>query len=227
MSNTNERTDDDRFFLQVLEANYQYDLIFRNVIEQGLMKAPMIKIKPTSKMGFVAYRDGEQICFQQPKGVYGIGLNCRGYLAPIYNGQSNSDNGGINYRVRRCIKAALGLQRQDEKHSGGQYLYDKFGPNVYWPDNLYVRFVSLDMIKDFCKDIIFKKYSSPLAEYFGEDGEFINIDDMTDAAILDFFEKLSFDIMQPVANKNNTNQGRYNKIFETHLMRINEVLCMS
>ena len=226
MSNIITREDKDCH--QILERSYHYDdLIFKNVIEE-LKKAPKIKIipKPNSKMGFLSFKDKEIFTFTQVKGVYTVILDCKNNEANIYNGQSNSDNGGINNRIARCVKQAQGEQRNDERHSGGQYLYDRFGPSKYWPDNLYVRFITLNRIKELCKDISFQKYSNPFfVELLGEEdsNEIITIDDMTDASVLDFFEKLSFDIMEPVANKNNTNQGKYNKIFLTHLKSINEV----
>tara|TARA_Y100000004_G_C8806066_1_gene365550 strand:- start:35 stop:784 length:750 start_codon:yes stop_codon:yes gene_type:complete len=230
-TNTNSRTDFDRYCKSILENNVQY---YPNHVEiiKKLVK-PMYKVIPTTlKMGFKLQDMNEnnvnqkilhtEAVYEQKVFVY---PNC---YVPIYTGQTEEENHGVAYRTARFVKAALGENRSDEKHSGGQYLYDVF-QNCrvkYWHKNLYLSFISLEDIKYYLKDIVYNAYPNSLPM---TDTTYIKIEELSNAAILDYFEKLAFDIRQPAGNKNNTNPGKYGDDFYINQSKLRDMakICMS
>jgi len=112
----------------------------------------------------------------------------------LYVGESDTSLGN---RIGRLIKQAFGDNREDESHSAGQLLYEKFttyGREDIWKNNLFVKYISLREIKNIFGDIALSHTT-----IYGDD--YYKISKLENKTILKYFESRMIDIFAPISNK--------------------------
>ena len=137
---------------ELLTQNYRAVDMLKDGITKKLLKSePYIVGDYFSKMGFKFIKESNQkqyITKVNLIGIYHVQIKFRDQYIDLYTGESEAC---IGTRIARLIKQASGENRDDETHSAGELLYNKFskyGRKDLWLNNLRVRFLQIKDIND-------------------------------------------------------------------------------
>ena len=179
----------------LLEQNWKPLQLFSNSIFDTITNSRIYKVGDyCGTMGCKLIFNNRYINKSDIKGVYVVFLRYKDYLIVLYVGESDKS---LGTRIGRLIKQAAGDNRDDESHSAGQLLYEKFtayGREDIWRDNLYVKFITLSDIKKILGNTCYS-----ISDVYGE--EFYKVKDLNNKIILKFFESKMIDKFGPIANK--------------------------
>ncbi len=138
--------------------------------------------------------DNTYIIKSDIKGVYVVYLKYNHNNIVLYVGESGTS---LGTRIGRLIKAASGDQRFDESHSAGELLYKHFtqyGRPDLWSENLYVKYIELQEIKNILGLVAFPKFNLEGQKYH-------MLKDLDNKILLEYFEKKVIDNLSPISNK--------------------------
>jgi len=181
---------------KLLEQNWKSLEAFSDIIYNTINNSIFYKVGSyCGKMGCKLISNNQYIQKSDIKGIYVVFLKYKDYYIILYVGESEKS---LGTRIGRFIKQAAGENGDDEFHSGGQLIYDKF--TLYkredvWRNNLYVKFITLNEIKNILGYTAYPSFN--LIE--GEKYEIIS--KLDSKVLLKYFESRMIDRFCPISNK--------------------------
>ena len=183
---------------ELLKQNYQAVDVIKDGITKKLLKSePYIIGDYYGKMGCKFIKESNQKHYIQKtdlRGIYHVQVKFNDQYIDLYTGESEAC---IGTRIARLIKQASGDNRDDETHSAGELLYNKFskyGRQDLWLHNLRVRFLQIRDIFD-----MLGLTSFPYHNLF--DKEYLTLVDTDLKLLLQTLEQGVIDRLAPIGNR--------------------------
>jgi len=179
----------------LLEQNWKPLEIFAKAIADTIDNCVAYQVGDyCGSMGCKLLNNNRYLVKSDIKGIYVVFLKFKEHFIVLYVGESDKS---LGTRIGRLIKQAAGENRDDEAHSAGQLLYDKFtiyGRDDVWRNNLYVKFISLTNLKKVLGDTAYAH-----SDLFGE--KYYKVAKLDNKIILKHFESKMIDNFGPISNK--------------------------
>ena len=183
---------------ELLKQNYRAVDMLKDGITKKLLKSESYIVGDYfSKMGFKFIKESNPKQYITKAGLLGIyhaQIKFRDQYIDLYTGESETC---IGTRIARLIKQASGENRDDETHSAGEILWNKFskyGRKDLWLNNLRVRFLQLKDIND-----MLGLTSFPYHNLF--DKEYLTLVDTDRKLLLQTLEQGVIDRLAPIGNR--------------------------